>query len=129
MLPLVNMVYSIRDGRGDRVGCHQPEGVEKRQPRTAAPRGGAVMTARGAAASWLAQGVSSAPLQTWIQDNVVPLILLGIAIILLWIGGRGDNAGVARRSVGLIVGLVALGIAVSGNGPEIGNFLASLITG
>jgi hypothetical protein len=77
----------------------------------------------------LAQGVTSAPLQTWIQDNVVPLILLGIAIILLWIGGRGDNAGVARRSVGLIIGLVALGIAVSGNGPEIGSFLASLITG
>ncbi|OLT10347.1 hypothetical protein BJF78_29000 [Pseudonocardia sp. CNS-139] len=87
------------------------------------------MTAQEAAALWLAQGVTSAPLQTWIQDNVVPLILLGIAIILLWIGGRGDNAGVARRSVGLIVGLVALGIAVSGNGPEIGNFLASLITG
>jgi hypothetical protein len=78
---------------------------------------------------WYAQGVSSGPLQTWIQENVVPLILLGIAIILLWIGGRGDNAGVARRSVGLIVGLVALGIAVSGNGPEIGNFLAGLLIG
>jgi hypothetical protein len=77
----------------------------------------------------LAQGVSTTGLQGWIQDNIVPLILLGIAIILLWIGGRGDNAGVARRSVGLIVGLVALGIAVSGNGPEIGSFLASLITG
>jgi hypothetical protein len=87
------------------------------------------MTAPGAVVLSLAQGVTSAPLQTWIQDNVVPLILLGIAIILLWIGGRGDNAGVARRSVGLIVGLVALGIAVSGNGPEIGSFLASLITG
>ena len=36
----------------------------------------------------------------------MPLVLLGIAIILLWIGGRGDNAGVARRSVGLLVGLV-----------------------
>ena len=76
-----------------------------------------------------AGGLSTTGLQGWIQDNVVPLILLGIAIILLWIGGRGDNAGVARRSVGLIIGLVALGIAVSGNGPEIGSFLASLITG
>lgn len=76
-----------------------------------------------------AQGLSTDGLQGWIQDNVVPLVLLGIAIILLWIGGRGDNAGVARRSVGLIVGLVALGIAVSGNGPEIGNFLAGLLTG
>ncbi len=46
------------------------------------------------------------PGQGWIQDNVVPLILLGIAIILLWVGERGDNAGVARRSVGLIVGLM-----------------------
>jgi hypothetical protein len=76
-----------------------------------------------------AQGLSTTGLQGWIQQNVVPLILLGIAIILLWIGGRGDNAGVARRSIGLIVGLVALGIAVSGNGPEIGSFLASLLVG
>ena len=70
-----------------------------------------------------AQGVSTGGLQRWIQDNVVPLVLLGIAVILLWIGGRGDNAGVARRSVGLLVGLVALGIAVSGKGPDVGSFL------
>jgi len=77
----------------------------------------------------LAQDLNTRGLQGWIQDNVIPLVLLGIAIMLLWIGGRGDNAGVARRSVGLIVGLVALGIAVSGNGPEIGAFLARLLTG
>lgn len=77
----------------------------------------------------LAQSVGTGGLQSWIQENVVPLVLLGIAVILLWIGGRGDNAGVARRSVGLIIGLVALGIAVSGNGPEIGSFLAGLLTG
>jgi hypothetical protein len=76
-----------------------------------------------------AQGLSTTGLQGWIQDNVVPLVLLGIAVILLWIGGKGDNAGVARRGVGLLVGLVALGIAVSGNGPEIGNFLAGLLVG
>lgn len=87
------------------------------------------MSAPGAATLWVAQGVSSGPLQGWIQNNIVPLILLGIAIILLWIGGRGDNAGVARRSIGLIIGLVALGIAVSGTGPKVGSFLASLITG
>ena len=79
-----------------------------------------MLTARNAlptAAFTLAQNLSTRGLQGWIQDNIVPLILLGIAIMLLWIGGRGDNAGVARRSVGLIVGLIALGIAVSGNGP------------
>jgi hypothetical protein len=74
-------------------------------------------------------GLSTGNLQSWIQDNVIPLILLGIAIIILWIGGRGDNAGVARRSVGLIIGLVALGIAVSGNGPQVGKFLAGLLVG
>ena len=77
----------------------------------------------------LAQDLNTRGLQGWIQDNVIPLVLLAIAIILLWIGGRGDNAGVARRSVGLIVGLIALGIAVSGNGPQIGAFLARLLTG
>lgn len=75
-----------------------------------------------------AQGVGTGGLQGWITSNIVPLILLGIAVIMLWIGGRGDNAGVARRGVGLIIGLVALGIAVSGNGPQVGQFLAGLIT-
>jgi hypothetical protein len=81
------------------------------------------------AVALLAQGLSTGGLQGWIQDNVVPLVLLGIAVILLWIGGRGDNAGVARRSVGLVIGLVALGIAVSGSGPQIGSFLAGLLVG
>jgi hypothetical protein len=81
------------------------------------------------AAFTLAQDLNTKGLQGWIQDNIVPLILLGIAIMLLWVGGRGDNAGVARRSVGLIVGLIALGIAVSGSGDEVGTFLARLITG
>jgi hypothetical protein len=81
------------------------------------------------ATALLAQGLSTGGLQGWIQDNIVPLILLAIAIILLWIGGRGDNAGVARRSVGLIVGLLALGIAVSGRAQDVGNFLAGLLVG
>lgn len=81
------------------------------------------------AAALYAQGLSTGGIQGWITDNVVPLVLLGIAIILLWIGGRGDNAGVARRSVGLVVGLIALGVAVSGQGPAIGNFLAGLLIG
>lgn len=90
---------------------------------------GAVMTAPGAYALWYAQNLTTSGLQGWIQDNIVPLILLSIAVILLWIGGRGDNAGVARRSIGLLVGLIALGIAVSGNGPRVGEFLANLIVG
>jgi len=80
---------------------------------------------------WLAQGqqVGTSGLQNWISTNIIPLLLLAIAVILLWIGGRGDNAGVARRSIGLVVGLVALGIAVSGKAADVGKFLASLIVG
>ena len=87
------------------------------------------MTVTLLGADLVAQAPGTGGLQGWIQDNIVPLILLAIAIMLLWIGGRGDNAGVARRSVGLIVGLIALGIAVSGQGDEVGTFLARLITG
>ncbi|MEQ3552211.1 hypothetical protein WIS52_17195 [Pseudonocardia nematodicida] len=75
----------------------------------------------------LAQELTTVNLQAWITNNIVPLILLAIAVILLWIGGRGDNAGVARRSIGLLVGLIALGIAVTGNGPLVGQALANLL--
>lgn len=87
-------------------------------------------TSYEAATLWLAQGqLSTGNLQGWIINNIVPLILLAIAVILLWIGGKGDNAGVARRSVGLIVGLIALGIAVTGSGPAVGQAMANLLTG
>jgi hypothetical protein len=79
----------------------------------------------------LAQGqpLGTNGLQNWITGNIVPLILLVIAVILLWIGGRGDNAGVARRSMALLVGLVVLGIAVSNKAGDIGKFFAGLIVG
>ena len=129
MLPLISMVYSTAVPEQTRSGAHQPEGVGyAANSGMAAPRGGAVMTGPQVLVLH-AQALSTSGLQGWIQDNVIPLVLLGIAIILLWIGGKGDNAGVARRSVGLIVGLIALGVAVSGNGPEIGNFLAGLLVG
>lgn len=120
--------HSRRAVRAHRVGRPVVEGHDQATAAAVGTGKGSVMT-RLEAVTLAARGLSTTGLQGWIQDNVVPLVLLGIAIILLWIGGRGDNAGVARRSVGLLVGLVALGIAVSGNGPEIGNFLAGLLIG
>jgi hypothetical protein len=127
MLALVSMVYSVSiagrskwSGSGRvATGSLAVQGHHEEEQ---------VMTGPVAPVLY-AQGLSTNGLQGWIQGNIVPLVLLGIAIILLWIGGRGDNAGVARRGVGLLIGLVALGIAVSGNGPQIGNFLAGLLTG
>ncbi|HZZ46328.1 MAG TPA: hypothetical protein VFE65_05540 [Pseudonocardia sp.] len=75
------------------------------------------------------QDVTTNNLQHWISGNIVPLLLLVIAVVLLWIGGRGDNAGVARRSISLVVGLVVLGIAMSGKADKVGQFFAQLIIG
>ena len=34
-------------------------------------------------------------LRTWMLENLVPLLLLAVAVLLLWLGGsKGGNAGV-----------------------------------
>jgi hypothetical protein len=84
------------------------------------------------ALSTLAQtdGLGTGGLRQWILDNIVPLLLLTVAILLLWLGGgKGDNAGVMRRLGGVIVALAIIGIAVSGAGVDIGAWLANLLSG
>ncbi|TWF94242.1 hypothetical protein [Saccharopolyspora dendranthemae] len=65
----------------------------------------------------------------WILDNVLPLLLLTVAILLLWLGGgKGDNAGVMRRVGGVLVALAIVGIAVTNAGIDIGTFIAQLFS-
>jgi hypothetical protein len=69
-------------------------------------------------------------LRTWMLDNIVPLLLLGVAVLLLWLGGgKGDNAGVMRRLAGVIVALGVVGLAVSGSGVDLGAWIAGLFSG
>ncbi|ASO22245.1 hypothetical protein FHR81_004401 [Actinoalloteichus hoggarensis] len=69
-------------------------------------------------------------IQNWMLDNVLPLLLLTVAILLLWLGaGRGDNAGVMRRVGGIFIALAVIGLAVTGGGINIGTWLASLFGG
>ncbi|MGH3433069.1 MAG: hypothetical protein ACRDQB_09565 [Thermocrispum sp.] len=80
----------------------------------------------------VAQGkeISTGGLQTWLQENVVPLLLLAVAVLLLWIGGgKGDNAGVMRRVGGVVIALAVIGFAVSGAGVDIGEWISGLFTG
>ncbi|MEO7194142.1 MAG: hypothetical protein ABIZ05_04860 [Pseudonocardiaceae bacterium] len=80
----------------------------------------------------LAQGaeLGTRNLRTWMLDNVVPLLLLAVAVLLLWLGGgRGDNAGVMRRVGGVIIALGVIGLAVSGAGVNLGTWIATLFTG
>lgn len=69
-------------------------------------------------------------LREWMLDNVIPLLLLAVAVLLLWLGGgKGDNAGVMRRVGGVIIALGVIGLAVSGAGVDLGTWIAGLFSG
>jgi hypothetical protein len=86
-------------------------------------------------AQYLADGQAAGQLGTgnvrsWLIDNVVPLVLLAVALLLLWLGGgKGDNAGVMRRLAGVVIALAIIGLAVSGAGVNVGQWIAGLFTG
>lgn len=68
--------------------------------------------------------------KNWILDNIIPLVLLSVALLLLWLGGgKGDNAGVMRRLAGVVIALAIVGLAVSGLGVNVGEWIAGLFTG
>jgi hypothetical protein len=69
-------------------------------------------------------------LREWMLDNIIPLLLLAVAVLLLWLGGgKGDNAGVMRRVGGVIIALGVIGLAVSGAGVNLGTWIAGLFSG
>jgi membrane-bound ClpP family serine protease len=68
-------------------------------------------------------------LQAWIKDNIVPLLLLLIAVMLFVFAQRGDNAKAMRVVAGVVIALGVLGLATSGRAGEVGSWLASLVTG
>ncbi|GAA4437089.1 hypothetical protein ACFQV2_05565 [Actinokineospora soli] len=77
-----------------------------------------------------ATNVSTEGIRGWILENIIPLLLLTVALLLLWLGGgKGDNSGVMRRLGGVIVALAIIGLAVTNAGVGIGEWLASLFTG
>ncbi|MFC7344910.1 hypothetical protein [Saccharopolyspora griseoalba] len=74
-------------------------------------------------------GLGTSGLRGWILSNLLPLLLLVVAILILWLGGsKGDNAGVMRRVGGVIVALGVLGLAVGNGAQEIGMWVANLFT-
>jgi hypothetical protein len=108
------MVYSQPAGR--------PLGAEHDQTQ------GVAMTALTVVAQATELGTNN--LRAWMLNNVVPLLLLAVAVLLLWLGGgKGDNAGVMRRVGGVIIALGVVGLAVSGAGVNLGTWIAGLFTG
>jgi hypothetical protein len=69
-------------------------------------------------------------IQKWLLDNIVPLAILGAAVIMLWIGGgQGSFAGVAKRVIPLLIALAIVGFAVTGEAVDMGKWLAGLFIG
>lgn len=87
------------------------------------------MTTVWAADLVLAQqgGLGTEGIRGWILNNLLPLLLLVVALLLLWLGGgKGDNANVMKRLGGILVCLAIVGIAVTNAGVDIGTFIAGL---
>nr|WP_157528372.1 hypothetical protein [Kibdelosporangium sp. MJ126-NF4] len=81
----------------------------------------------GTAGNATAQGLGTGGFRTWLLDNMIPLGLLIVALLLLWLGGgRGENSQVMRRLLGVLVALAVVGLAVTGAGKDIGTWLANL---
>jgi hypothetical protein len=76
-------------------------------------------------------GLGTGGVRDWILNNLIPLLLLVVALLLLWLGGgKGDNPGVMRRVGGILVALAVIGLAVTTDaGKNIGTWLAGLFAG
>jgi hypothetical protein len=76
-----------------------------------------------------AAAATTGGLQAWIRSNVIPLLLLVIAVMLFVFAQRGDNAKAMKVVAGVIIALGVLGLATSGKAEGVGTWMASLVTG
>lgn len=65
----------------------------------------------------------------WIQDNVVTLIILILAVCVLWAARSGNIAKSVTIIAGLILGLAVLGMATGTTAADLGEWIADLFTG
>ena len=77
----------------------------------------------------IAGAATTGGLQVWIRSNVIPLLLLVIAVMLFVIAQRGDNAKAMKVVAGVIIALGVLGLATSGKAESVGAWMASMVTG
>jgi hypothetical protein len=64
----------------------------------------------------------------WVKENVVSVVLLILAVLVLW-AARGGNVGKGITIMaGMLMGLLALGLATGNNGADLGAFLVGLLT-
>lgn len=64
----------------------------------------------------------------WIQNNVITLVVLLLAVCVLWAAKNGNISKAVTIIAGLILGLAVLGMATGTTAADLGNWLADLFT-
>lgn len=65
----------------------------------------------------------------WIEDNVVTLIVLILAVCVLWAARGGNISKAVTIIAGLILGLAVLGMATGSTAADLGEWIANLFVG
>ncbi|HEY8721590.1 hypothetical protein [Pengzhenrongella sp.] len=74
-----------------------------------------------------AAGFGTGGISAWIQNNVVPIVLLVAAVAALWAGKSGNISKIVTILVCCVLGLSVLALATTGAGAEIGTWIVSLV--
>jgi hypothetical protein len=87
-----------------------------------------VVTMRVIASQVLAVG-STAGVTNWIEKNLIPLIILVIALGIVAGAQKRDHKGAVTKVGIILLGLMVAGLALGGKSVEVGQWLSSLIFG
>jgi len=64
---------------------------------------------------------------TWLRDNALSVGIFIVALGILFLANKGQNAEVMKRVGGTLVAIVLVGVALSGKAPEIGQWALGLV--
>lgn len=72
---------------------------------------------------------STSGVMTWIEKNLIPLIILVIAIGIVAGAQKRDHRGAVTKVGIVLIGLLVAGLAIGGKSLELGAWLSSLFIG
>jgi hypothetical protein len=79
--------------------------------------------------AFAAAAVTTNSLQDWIKSNVIPLLILIIAVSLFSLSRKGNNAKSIQVVGGVVIALAVLGLATAGTASSVGTSIWTTVTG
>ncbi len=74
--------------------------------------------------------INPAGVTTWLKDNIVPLAILVLGLLLFGHARKGDHAKALTSTALILVALMVVAMGVqSGTGVSLGTWLLNLVTG